>query len=199
MKRYLTFLLLISVVFLFGCEELTVTPTTTTTSTTLAYDSYFPLIAGRVITYEVVTDETTIETWQYIGNVPLSDTLEVFKINVISGGNVTPYYYREDHTGAYAHGSGSQPTTDPEMILKYPLEVGTTWTDIHLSRYYDVVTVESITTPAGTFSCKKVRISTLLLEYWHYCWYAKDVGMIKEEYGLLYGDSTSREVISKNF
>jgi len=208
MKKLLP-LLFLPLLFL-GCSS-EVTNSTTTTTT---YPSYFPLVAGRIVTYEVwdhtevpvmalamlVTDEATVETWQYSGPVPLTATLEVFKINVITGGTVVPYYYREDGSGVYRYGSGAVPTTEATVWLKYPLTIGATWESGNIWWPHGFVSQESVSTGAGTFNCKSVDLKTFP-GTWDNEWFAADVGLIKEYSG--YGGAgtrwASREVSAKNF
>ena len=219
MKKHLIIVLsLILLAPLIGCSQMTEIVTTTTASTpttTIPYNSYFPLIVGRVISYEVIghslthetvtnqpvtTETTTEEIWQYAGPVSLTSTIEVFKINVISGGNVTPYYYREDNTGVYKYGSGPSPTTEGKIWIKYPLEVGATWEAGYIWWPHSVLTRESIITRAGTFDCKETDLKNIPGS-WDYEWFAQGIGLIKEYSGYAGAGNnwTSREVISKNF
>ena len=207
---------ILALIFLSGCgQQEAATTTTTSTTTTTTYASYFPLITGRVITYEVmthsetvdaathqfiVTDETTFETWQYAGLVSLTSTLEVFKINVILGGSSSLNYYREDSSGVYFYGSGSQPTIESEVLLKYPLAVGASWESGTIFGSNEVVAEGTVETSAGNFNCKKVSY-IIIPGAWEYRWFAKDIGLIKEFSGYAGVGNlwTSREVLSKNF
>lgn len=185
-------------IWISGCNLADIAGPKTTTTTTIPYDSYFPLISGHVITYEVfsywetqvssqeiTTLETNyLETWQYVGFVPLTSTLEVFKINVISNGNTIAHYYREDSNGVYNYGTGTNPTTETERWLSYPL------TGFQ----------ETISTRAGTFDCiRPIGVSVPEVRYDR--WFARDIGLIKYFYGYMgVGNGyTSREIVSKNF
>ena len=206
MKKYFALFLIgfcvFSIAYLLGCGQ--------QATTTATYISYFPLIAGRVITYEVtshwetpisssevVTGESiSVETWQYVGFVSLSSTLEVFKINISS----VPHYFREDSSGVYRYGSGTTPTTEATVWIKYPLEVGATWESGYIWWPHGVIAEEDVSTEAGVFNCKKVDLRTFPGS-WDYEWFARDVGLIKKYsgYGGVGTSWTDREIISKNF
>jgi len=202
---------ILGIVILFsGCAVQQSTPTP-------GYDSYFPLIEGRVINYDVMsyvaTDDVTAdssanaavtetwqETWQYLGPVTITETIELFVINVISNGSETQYYYREDDTGVYRHGSGTSPSPESETMLKYPLVIGTTWESDSWLGPNEVYMEEVLTTEAGTFDCKVITYPTIP-GAWHYIWVAKDVGIIRERegFGGIGTSWTSREIVSKSF
>lgn len=205
MRNLLVFLSLFLIIFLFGCAQTEsvstttpTTPTTATTATTLVYDSYFPLISGRIITYEVTEitptlESTTTETWEYVGNC-LLNSIEVFQIDITYKGQTDPYYYREDSTGVYSYGYGSFTTIEPSVVLKYPLAVGSTWeTGLAGSGwYYEVASEETVTNSLGSFVCRKIVPHVGLMVPTR--WYAKNIGLIKAS---VY--DASWEISSKNF
>ncbi len=194
-------------IVLIGCDAIGPTETTTTTrasttttsTTTTTYASYFPLVAGRVITYETTAtvptpESTTFETWEYFGNIQLFASIEVFKINVTYNGQTTPYYYREDSTGVYTYGYGSYPTAEPSVFLKYPLTVGSTWEVpfAGLGWYYEVASEETITPSLESFICRKIVPHLGIMTDTR--WYAKNIGLIKST-----AFNRISEISSKNF
>jgi hypothetical protein len=210
MKKFFALLALIPFLFLFGCEQVQ-TATTTTSTTTTTYISYFPLIAGRIVTYEVfvhsenplsheVIEATTNETWIYRGTTFILGTFEVFRIDVISGNSSDEYYYREDSSGVYKYGCGSAPTTEAGIWIRYPLADGATWESGYIWWPHGFVTQETISTKSGIFTCKKVDLRTMPGS-WDYEWFARDVGLIKlySGYGGVGTSWASCEIVSKNF
>lgn len=199
--RHLYLLTVIFALFIVSCGQ---------QANIATYDSYFPLIAGRVITYEVTsysddgisppTTITTRESWIYVGSVTLEGGMELFRLDLVTAGNTSTYYYREDSTGFYYHGIAASPTTEAMLVLKYPLAVGATWESELSSSQCEVLAEEDILTAAGNFTCRKVS-ETGLPGSINYKWYAKDVGMVSSFY--LYGGAgmvwTSKEAISMNF
>jgi hypothetical protein len=188
---------------LLGCSQLTSNSSST-------YDNYFPLTSGRVITYEVTTNtpvdatnpkttyEATValETWDYLGKTVILGSIEVFQINVTSGGSTTANYWQADATGAYSYGDANNITYPPQVWIKYPLTNSASW-EWTKGLVAEVATEEAITTPAGNFTCTRINY----LPGVFYKSFAKDAGLICSYDGGfgLPGPTTSREVRSKNF
>jgi hypothetical protein len=144
---------LLVVVNVSGCS----TSTTSTTTTTL--QSYFPLITGHVLTYEVVTESPVDPTNPY-STYETSVTYETWRISngpspykTLSISDYITLYplFREDASGVY-NSDGANPEF---MYLKYPLTIGSTWESGGI--IHDVYTEEAIVTHAGTFTCRTIQ------------------------------------------
>jgi hypothetical protein len=146
-------------------------------------------------------------TWNYqMTNNPLYSS-EIFRLDAIgldrhtfsrtfSNGDV--YLHFEYYENGYLY---KQPESSPlaDKYLKYKdLKVGDIWADLY--RDYEVVALqETITVPAGTFSCTKVKSIT---KDWlpsggnetSYSYYSEQYGLIKVE-----GMDPNVALVSKNF
>lgn len=205
-------LLLFSVCLLAGCntaqQEASTTTSTTTTSTTSTTlfsggREYFPNTNGYAWHYQV---------YSYFS--PESYPIAMIFDGTTTVGSLTVQIQREeyyppatyltiealvmvDDNTVSTYGTISFPTTEAFVLLNFPLTIGKTWlfTGTHEAT---VMTRESVTVPAGTFSdCLKVRYIPSNRQTTDY-WYARDVGLIK---GLtVHVDGTTTiELTSKNF
>lgn len=87
-------------------------------------------------------------------------------------------------TDDYVLGYESLDDTEPDTALVLPLEEGKTWTVQSWADTTTTATVlvkESVTVPAGTYDCFKVRTTTTMgsQSYQMYWWYAEGVGLVK--------------------
>jgi hypothetical protein len=211
---------------ILGCEQTAVHPTTTTTTTTTStttttttstttttYESYFPwkgfgqeqatyqVDSYKVNIYGTVETSSTTESWEDLGApiVTGSSTIQAnIRIDVISGGSWLTYYYSDNSSGLYYH--GTQPTFEASLLLPYPPMVGTTWESGSFFGPNEVLTEETVVTAAGTFNCVKASYVTYP-GAWDYRWYSQDAGLVKqyEGYGGVGSSHVTREIISKNF
>jgi len=102
---------------------------------------------------------------------------------------------RSDHTGIYRYEQlGEQGGDVP--VLKLPPTVGDTWTmlgDENIT-YTTEATNESVTVPAGSFRCVRVRQvdSTVSPAYTIVTWFAYGVGLVQDN--TLEGDTLTSEI-----
>lgn len=87
-------------------------------------------------------------------------------------------YYLVNDSGVYYYYSVA--TSEAQLVVPLPLEVGQTWQDWQRDPVssYEAVVREEITVPAGTFNAIKV-ISKGLVDWEYYAWYADGVGLVK--------------------
>jgi hypothetical protein len=178
-----------------------------------AEDDYYPMTVGNmwnyhgVITYEQAdadTGATFITVAEVTAETQLTNGEDVFELTNLDSTFTRPpdettlvntrvNYARktDDHVLAY----DSKDDTEPDTVLALPLEDGKTWTVSSKGDTTITATVdgqESITVPAGTYECWKVRMtltvgSTSQDVYW---WYAEGVGHVKHYFEATYGAFT---------
>lgn len=115
-------------------------------------------------------------------------------------------------TGVYDFGKPGSPTTEANLFLPLPLEIGKTWVREGVTDTFscEVIGTETVSVSAGTFDAFKVGLSLSgTLEPIKYEWYADGVGMVKlsieditiySQTGEVIGTGTYiEELVSKNF
>ncbi len=153
--------------------------------------NYFPHNDGYSWEYAckqtVGTSESSwTKTYYFDGTATLSDGRIVQKLMVSEEATATSIkcssfagtsgYYQIDDSGVRHYGSLSHPTTEATLILPFPLDVGNTWERGAIGTF-EVIGVETVDVPAGSFSTFKVGLQEEGFEM--YEWYADGVGMVK--------------------
>jgi hypothetical protein len=126
-------------------------------------------------------------------------------------------FFSSDRTGVRIVADQDSTDVEPKpylsYLLKYPIEVGTRWTDrvktqllkrgLPISLDSSIVsTTDQVITPAGSFSdCVRVKYvgktdldsSGAFVSAEGNEWYARDVGLIKQIYSESSGDTSDRQ------
>ncbi len=158
--------------------------------------NYFPHNDGYsweyayVFTYGTV-EVTMVKTRYFDGTatLPGEETVqrlisseEVIGINHINSSSIMDScgYYLVDDSGVYYYGTSSNPITEADLILPFPLEIGTSWQRDGVT--FEVLGVETVSVPAGSFDAFKIGyVGEDDAEF--YEWYADGVGLVKYYFG----------------
>lgn len=103
----------------------------------------------------------------------------VILIYQISANNNISLIYRKEELGGKSKENyiGIVNPNADDIILKAPIEVGTSWTD-NLDIKYEITGINvAVNTPAGTFSA--VEVTSLKDAFKSKMYYAKDLGLVK--------------------
>ena len=206
----------------------TITTTTTLTTTTMVLTKdYYPNTDGYIWTYKLLTF-WGVSTTESTAEATFNGTQEVdgltaqiqTRYEILPGGthNTLEAFGSlliiATNSDVKEYGAPDSRTTEANVNLQFPSVVGDRWTygwfteGAHVLITTEALAVESVSTPAGTFNCFKVRIDAPHLPEDTYIeqifWYAKDVGLVKYLLGGI--DPTGAvvfsltfELISKNF
>lgn len=166
---------------------------------------YFPNTNGYSWTY-ISSGFSHTRTWD--GSQSFSG-LTLQKMKIVNGGTSEVLYLVTD-SGVTFYGYSMAPTPDSWAILSFPLTTGKKWTRVYNSDYRgssEVIGTETVTVPAGTFTCIKVKTNFAMLLFGMnkeiYDWYAPNVGLVKtmDITATTSGGPaiTTTEMTSKNF
>jgi hypothetical protein len=198
-----------------------------------AAERYFPLKQGSTWKYRVsatihsfpVSGETTVinlapRSLQGATVVPqTSDTTFGTILGIALPKSMGVVFYVDDQNGVHAIADQESKDVEPKpllsYILRYPIEVGTQWTDrvktqllkreLPISVQSSIVsTTDQVITPAGSFSdCIRVKeigktdadSSGALVSVEGNAWFARDVGLVKEIYNESGNDSSNKQAM----
>lgn len=193
----------------------TSTSTSTTSTTMVLTKDYYPNADGNVWIYQTLdfmSGSTTEATAEATFNGTQAVDGLTAQIQIISGGAVETQeaLIIATNSDVKEYGGPDGPTTEANIRdLLFPSVVGDRWE-------YDLVgdittteplAVESVSVPAGTFNCFRVRIVGPSGPTGHpenIFWYAKDVGLVKWITGYFLNSGApfmtrTFNLISKNF
>jgi hypothetical protein len=194
-------------------------------------ERYFPLKQGLTWKYRIsvtlhllpVAGETTVanlapRTLQGLTVVPqTNDTAMGAFLGIVLPKRMEVVFFSSDRSGIRIVADQDSTDVEPKpylsYILKYPIEVGTHWTDRVKTQLLKpghpisldsaiVSTTDQVITPAGSFSdCIRVKYSgkTALdssgasISAEGNEWYARDVGLVKQIYSESSGDSSDKQ------
>lgn len=106
------------------------------------------------------------------GGTVVARVIEVQKDSIVQIGTLEEAYYKQDLT--------SMKNTKPEIILKAPIEKGTSWTLPNGSKRYISNINLDVSTPAGNF--KAIEVTTEEKDGKTINYYAPNVGLIKQTF-----------------
>jgi len=187
----LVVLVFVVVMVILGCAQQGTEVLTAQTQTYFPHeDGYLWEYRYSIISGETDTIASATKVFYFDGNTTLSnglvvqnfmlstealslavsaaDTLKMFEISP----GLSSYYYVSEN-GVYCYGTPVNPTTEAELIIPLPLQVGDVWTSFGST--YEAIGTEEVTVPAGTFTTIKIYDSKDDL----YKWYADGVGLVK--------------------
>ncbi|MEO7994285.1 MAG: hypothetical protein ABI743_07785 [bacterium] len=85
------------------------------------------------------------------------------------------------------------------LKLMYPLDRGTSWISQPESVYYTNEGTEQLETPLGTFECLRIDYAPSAVEGEKgSIWYARDLGLVRQEIRLTAGKSTITDLVGFN-
>lgn len=172
--------------------------------TALAGRNYFPSNPGNTLAYKYSNGDSQIITFEGETVVSGSITAQLIKQYYLSGGtpHTSEVYWSVTDSGVFYYGSPQYPTTEPQVLLIFPLSIGETWTQWSSgpsSIGVSVTSQESVTVAAGTFDCYKVKYTNYtgtLETSSYYIWFGNGAGRVKIDTGP---SSILIELQSKNF
>jgi hypothetical protein len=146
--------------------------------------NFWPHNIGNSWTYDkVVTNETTVtttvttDTYTVTSRETIFGTIEVVVTKYVSGLTDEVVYDRtkHDNTGVYTYSTSAGLTTEPAVLLSYPLFVGKTWEVTASGWTAEVVTMEPVVTTIGTINSYKIikYASDSCFIEWHASGYGK--------------------------
>lgn len=164
--------------------------------------TYFPMLPGTVWVYRTTNGEITIRAGK---SVPVG-TGQCRMLETVVGGTVTQAEcIRVAAEGVYIHlriqGGVSVALDPPQRLLAFPAVVGRKWqwhgriAERSVVFDYSWARREFTATPAGTFDAMQLYFAGVpdpqtTVQSWR--WYAKGVGMVKEDTVLMRGVQTLR-------
>jgi len=174
----------------------------------LEEDDFFPLSVGNSWTYRVTNkqDKTSLVNTNIVTGKETVNNKDTFvSENKIVGDNFVlkkRYFYEENDQLILAqlitYHIATRKTTyryttvrdigdvieniepgTPMIYLQYPLKKGLTW--VSQGGHFTVMGQETITVPAGTFKCWKVKLEFIGEQGAIYRYYADGIGLVKDE------------------
>ena len=166
--------------------------------------NYFPSQPGSTFAYKYSNGDQLVFTFESEAVVSGSITAQIMSSYYLYSGqsSTSEGYYRITDSGVYYYGSPQYPTTEAQELLRFPLNIGETWTQYSNGQNSTIVSVvgqENILVTAGTFDCYKVKYASYngtLETYSYYIWYGDGAGMVKID---TEPSSIPIELQSKNF
>jgi hypothetical protein len=166
-----------------GCGNIT----SSGNGSSVNWANFWPHNIGNSWTYDkFITNETTVtttvttDTYTVTSQETIFSTIEVVVTEYISGLTDEVVYDRtkHDNTGVYSYSTSAGLTTEPAVILSYPLFVGKTWEVTATGWTAEVATVEQLVTPGGSFNAYKVITYASGSSFIN--WYADGYGRVKQ-------------------
>lgn len=170
---------------------------------------YYPNTDGYSWTYQLTSSAGVggVLTYSWNGTTTIdSINVQKFKSEYSSGGIVSTseVLFKVSDDDVRCYGTTDSSTTEPMIILDFPLEIGKSWYLCSFLTWEAIVAAqETVTVPAGSFSCFRVDLDMYGISPLSSSWYAKDVGIVKSvgytvSSGVIIATSTL-ELTSKNF
>ena len=210
--------LLVCLIFMVGCAQTTATTTTTSTTTSTTTTvlvggvEYFPNTNGYSWNYRHTSTDTTHESVPTLTSNGFTtiygNTVQIWRSELSTptlGTSSTYETYLKVTTGEVSmYGTSASPTSEPTVLLSFPLQIGSRWN--LLSGYTSeaiVTSFETISVPFGTFECFRVDLNVYGISPISSSWYARNVGMVKSvvytvSSGVIVSTAT-QELTGKNF
>jgi len=172
---FITLLVLSSLLLLFGCNN----PPGASTN---VWANFWPSNIGNSWTYStelsyesnhfIASEIRTIESETTVGTIDV----KLIRITRSSTTAVTESLERFDETGVYLYSTSAGPTTEPFILLSYPLFVGKTWECSVAGWTAEVTSIETVyAPPLGTFDAYRVVYDPADMIRW----FANGIGEVK--------------------